>query len=485
MKKFLFGILAVSALTLSSCSEDNDTLNNVVSGATTGKGDSSEKVSFTAAIEQNDGSTRTTVDIANGTGTIKWATGDAISVLNTGGTFDNFTLTAGAGSTTAIFEGNFTEGTEAGAMAVYPAGAHKYEGGTLTVNLPATYGSTETEYTPNTNVLMLAQMSGGEEIYFKHLGGVLYFDVKVPAGSTSVSFTGKGICGDFTVDMSGENPVIAQKADAEEQTVTYRFKAFETEKTVTFYIPVPTGDYEEFKIDVATDTKGGGGYAKFVAAKTLERRTIAKLQSLTDVALYEWVDLGLPSGTLWATCNVGATSTTEYGNYYAWGDTEAMTSPAGADWAVYKFGNFNTLTKYVLKKYSSYGDGGYYDDNTVLDNGDDVAVAEWGGKWHMPTYEEMEELMDNTTSILTTKDGISGFELTSNINSNKVFFPAGGLYADGEVSDLGTIAIYWSSTLRQNEKSYNANTLCIQSEGMSLPFYVRKFGMNVRPVRSK
>ncbi len=301
------------------------------------------QVTFTASIEDNPAS-RTTVDTYGGQGIINWATGDAISVLNTNNDFDTFTLSSGANTSKASFVGTFAEGTDAGSIAIYPAGNHSYDGTTLTVDLPTSYGNTNTPYTPNANVLMIAHRSeeDGKELYFKHLGGVLFFNVEVPAGATSVSLIAKNksICRKFDVVESGSDYVINEARNQNinyplaTNTVTHYFKAFDTKRTETFYFPVPTGEYKDFVITVG----GNEGLAieaiTFNTAQSLSRTTIARLKSISGLALQqEYVDLGLPSGTLWAKYNVGAVTEVDYGKYYAWGEIAPKTQ---FSWTTYK-----------------------------------------------------------------------------------------------------------------------------------------------------
>ena len=101
---------------------------------------------------------------------------------------------------------------------------------------------------------------------------------------------------------------------------------------------------------------------------------------------HEYVDLGLPSRIKWATCNVGATTPEEYGDYFAWGETEPKDN---YDWSTYKWCNESnaTMTKYCTD--SSYGT---VDNKTVLELEDDAAYVNWGGNWRMPTKAELDEL---------------------------------------------------------------------------------------------
>ena len=123
---------------------------------------------------------------------------------------------------------------------------------------------------------------------------------------------------------------------------------------------------------------------------------------------HEYVDLGLPSGLKWATCNVGADTPEEYGGYFAWGEVK---SKEYYDWSTYKYGvEANKLTKYCDN--SNFGDNGFADNKTVLASEDDAAAANWGGKWRMPTAAEQDELRNNCTWTWTTQNGVNGYKVT-------------------------------------------------------------------------
>ena len=127
---------------------------------------------------------------------------------------------------------------------------------------------------------------------------------------------------------------------------------------------------------------------------------------------HDYVDLGLPSGTLWATCNVGANSPEEYGDYFAWGETETKDN---YDCDTYKWGTaaydtiFNGWYLETLTKYNTDSGYGTVDNKTTLTLADDAARANWGGKWRMPTDAEWEELMNSCTWTWTTLNGVKGY----------------------------------------------------------------------------
>ena len=197
--------------------------------------------------------------------------------------------------------------------------------------------------------------------------------------------------------------------------------------------------------------------------------------------LNDYVDLGLPSGLLWATCNVGANVPEEYGDYFAWGET---TPKDTYNWSTYQYcnGSFNTLTKYCNN--SSYGYEGFTDDLTTLLPEDDAATANWGSGWRMPTEEEWEELLDNTTVTWTTQNGVNGRLFTAT-NGNSLFLPAAGARWDGELGNVGS-GNYWSSSLDMvySDNSDNALGFGFESGGYIVGYAGRYYGFTVRPVRS-
>ena len=190
---------------------------------------------------------------------------------------------------------------------------------------------------------------------------------------------------------------------------------------------------------------------------------------------YEYVDLGLPSGIKWATCNVGATKPEEYGGYYAWGETEESEN---YDWSTYKWckGSYNTMTKYCTN--SSYGT---VDNKKVLDPEDDVAHVKWGGNWRMPTKTEQDELRTNCNWTWTTQNGVNGYKVTSKTNGNSIFLPAAGYRYGMYLYNSGSHGLYWSCSL-DGGYSYNACYLYFDSGYYAWDNYYRYSGRSVRPV---
>ena len=196
---------------------------------------------------------------------------------------------------------------------------------------------------------------------------------------------------------------------------------------------------------------------------------------------HEWVDLGLPSGTLWATCNVGASRPENFGNYFAWGEIRPKSSYR---FETYRYcnGSYNTLTKYCSDPY--YGYNGYTDDLTFLLPEDDAATANWGAGWRMPTVEEWYELCSNTTGIKVSdyQNGIHGWLLTAN-NGRNIFLPTAG-YCPGEVVSNEFINCYYWSGLLDHTLPTRSYSFRITDVGYYESIVDRCGGYSVRPVRS-
>lgn len=263
-----------------------------------------------------------------------------------------------------------------------------------------------------------------------------------------------------------------------------------------YYEDYVYGDYEEpvqvFRITLlASPTQGGtvtgdGTYKKdeevTVTAKPAEGyefvnwsdgvstnpRTITVTKDMSLTASFEknsnttfgetngveYVDLGLPSGNLWATMNIGADKIEAYGDLYSWGETSTKDNYGEDYYSLYKkdetevdgFTNYiKGYTKYVPKdKASEYGYGGFFDNKTTLDLTDDVAHVKLGGSWRMPTKGDFDELLENCDMVWCTYQGVNGYKFTAK-NGKWLFLPAAGTSSSSR-NDEGN-GYYWSSSL--------------------------------------
>ncbi len=210
-----------------------------------------------------------------------------------------------------------------------------------------------------------------------------------------------------------------------------------------------------------------------------------EISLMQDMTLYaQWfkltyVDLGLPSGTKWAICNVGATTPEAYGDYFAWGET---TPKNYYDWSTYKYckGSETTFTKYCTQ--SNYGYKGFTDNKTTLDLVDDAARVNWGGKWRIPSHDQFEELRTHCTWIWTTQNGVNGYKVTSKSNGKSIFLPAAG-YRDGtSFYRIGSYGYYWSGLLTSSQ--YYSRGFYFLSGYVGWDYYNRSRGFTVRAVFS-
>lgn len=192
----------------------------------------------------------------------------------------------------------------------------------------------------------------------------------------------------------------------------------------------------------------------------------------------DWVDLGLPSGLLWATCNVGATAPEQYGDYFAWGETQPKTV---YNWSTYRYGNdYGEFTKYCTD--SDYGLNGFVDNLTTLLPGDDAATANWGSGARTPTRQEWLELKQYTTQQWTTYNGVFGMCFTGS-NGNSIFLPASGRRWGSSLSSVGSDGFYWSSSLYTDSPD-GVWGFYFYSFYYYVYYYYRFDGFPVRPVRS-
>ena len=191
---------------------------------------------------------------------------------------------------------------------------------------------------------------------------------------------------------------------------------------------------------------------------------------------HEYVDLGL--SVKWATCNVGASKPEEYGDYFAWGETQPKTT---YDWSTYKWCNGRSGRSNRQTKYCTARRWGTLDNKTTLDLSDDAARVNWGGSWRMPTTDEQRELIYDCTWTWTTQSGVNGHKVTSKKNGNSIFLPAAGYRRGSSLYDAGSYGNYWSSSLDTDYPNL-AWYVSFTSGSVSRSGSNRYYGFSVRPV---
>ena len=194
---------------------------------------------------------------------------------------------------------------------------------------------------------------------------------------------------------------------------------------------------------------------------------------------HAFVDLGLPSGLLWATCNVGASSPEDYGDYFAWGETKKKDIYS---WDMYDYfisgDTIGNSDSYI--KFSKYN----FSDSRILEMEDDAAQANWGGIWRMPTREEVEEICYNCTWQWTKRGDHHGYTVTSKSNGKSIFLPAAGYRYIKSLFDADIDGYYWTNTQITSVK-YIAHILFFENEPSHCWYSTmanRNIGLSVRPV---
>lgn len=214
----------------------------------------------------------------------------------------------------------------------------------------------------------------------------------------------------------------------------------------------------------------------FHVLRLLEDRIVFRLLDGSYLTYYyaigndhEYVDLGLTSGTLWATTNVGAENPEDYGDYFAWGETEPKSI---YNWSTY----FDSNDGINFAKY--YGIGGMIE----LELDDDAAYKNWGTGWRMPSYAQLEELLTECNCTWTTQNGKNGYLVRSKVNGASIFLPAAGDYSGDSFKLVGSNGFYWSRSLNTSKPS-SAWDLIFYSGFVGSSYNNRYVGFPVRPVR--
>ena len=198
---------------------------------------------------------------------------------------------------------------------------------------------------------------------------------------------------------------------------------------------------------------------------------------------YSYVDLGLPSGLKWATRNIGATSESDYGDYFMWGSTTPNTA-SQCNWTNAPFNN--GLSSYNEEYFNAHKSE-WVDDNETLKPEYDAATQIMGDEWRMPTSSDFSELSRNTTNEWVTDyngSSMNGWKFTSKTNGNSIFIPASGSRSESETHGRGSSGNYWTSSL-DSSYSYYGLGFSFSSNDIEPPYDQFRFiGQSVRGVRA-
>lgn len=389
-----------------------------------------------------------------------WEIGDKVILANTLNQSFNFTVTNvyNDGSATLAYEGYIPNATHFTGTATYSMNEPDK------ANIQRANGNTEhIKYGELLQATLSDQKIDGATLHFSHQANVVYkVTFKAPEAIKKGS----------TLTMSG--------AWADDATLSLDFEAAKDDDIVAYIVHKEGEIKRDEELKFTLNTTSGTLYSfTYTCPKdyifVIGQYNIVNIgDKLTEQQLiedHEYVDLGLPSGTKWATCNVGASCPEEYGDYFAWGETVTK--------AYYNNSNSSTYGKSVL--YLKISD--IIDSNYNLAKDYDAASKNWGGSWRMPTFDEIEELMDesNCLWVWTSHNGVYGRKITSKRNGNSIFLPAAGYRGGTALGIAGSDGFYWSATA-DDTSSYS----CYLYIGSSLFDWDytgnRYYGKTIRPV---
>ena len=389
-------------------------------------------------------------------------------------------------------------------VSVYPyqAATSITEEEVVSLTLPAEQHYAENTFGLGANTMV--SVSEDDILQYKNVGGFLMLklygeDVSV-SSITLKGNNGEKLAGKATVSMPINGVPTAVMSDNASTEIILtcptpvRLGATAEEST-PFWIVVPPVTFSEgFSVTVM---KASGIVFEKTTSKSIsiERNAISKMSPMeipSDLDLVpDAVDLGLPSGLKWASFNLGASWPEDYGDYYAWAETEPYYSSQdpliwkegkenGYAWASYKWSmdTYLTMTKYCTS--SDFGYNGFIDGKTALDPEDDAVHVNLGGNWRMPTDAEWAELRENCTWTWTTQNGIAGSLVTAG-NGNSIFLPAAGYWYCTDLRNAGSVGYYRSSSLSPTGPN-DAEDVIFYSDGVSAYLGSRSYGFSVRPV---
>lgn len=434
----------------------------------------------------------------NSSGQFSWTSGDTLGIFPESGYQTAFPISEGTGTSSALFDGGQWALRPSTRYAAYFPFMHpmdqvrkeaipvnyvgqRQDGNNSTAHL-AKYDYIATSFTE-------VSQSGNTLFQLKHLGEIARFQLTMPKAddyrklilsTTDLVFTTEG-----SFCLSDNDPAI--NAVTSSYSVSMDMDHISTTdegQSITLYMILAPVNLQSLTLNVyvmgSSDIYSATIEGKnMLAGKAYSYTSNCVADDSSDT--HEYVDLGLPSGTLWATCNLGASYPEEYGDYYAWGEITPQSSMQYS-WSSYKWcnGTYTSLTKYCDD--SAYG----VEDNRLrLESADDAATYNWGPAWQVPTLTQLQELYNSsyTTTSGYELNGVYGRMITSKSNGNSIFLPAAGYAADGACRDVRSYGFYMSSDIHTTY-SYYGCYLYFYSKGIDWGYSGRNIGRSVRPVRS-
>ncbi len=430
---------------------------------------------------------------------VLWNSDDRISVFKKDTYNQEYKFDGGDGANAGTFsiveDGKIKTSNDIDYLyAVYPYNASTVisNDGVLTVTLPAEQKYAAVSFGQGANTMIA--VSEDNNMKFKNACGYLMFKLYGNGVNVkTVSLRGNNhekIAGEATVEMSlGGTPVVTMSESATEEIVLTAADAVtigsSSDDYTEFWFAIPPVRFTGGFTITVTDQDDNIFTKSTSSSLEVVRSYAAKMAPIevlfpTKPYSYSYVDLGL--SVMWATCNLGATSPEQYGDYYCWGELASKEDLAAYSQDNYKFYENGAYTKYT------------WDGNRVLEPEDDAATVCLGDHWRMPSREEYVELFNTskTSSKWTTMNGVVGWEITSKTNGNSIFIPAGGQIHGGRFDAQGQLAFAWTRDLYLYNSTY-AYAICIYDTNagtyIAPKTYInetgnlwREFGLPIRPI---
>ena len=360
--------------------------------------------------------------------------------------------------------------------AVYPySEENECDGSSITTVIPAVQTASEGNFSDDV-FPAIAKTKTTEFAFWNICGGIKFFVSRSDIMSVTIKGNnGETLAGKVKVAFNAEgHPEVSEVIERETEVTLVAPGEGSFEPSKYYYLALLPATLEG-GLTLTFNTCSEKGEIVSDKSQTIKRSIFGVLKKV-DSAVTEWestvvepeyVDLGL--SLKWASCNIGASKPEEFGDYYAWGETEIKTDYS---WSTYKFGATRPYTKYNGT-----------DGKLVLDPEDDVAHCKLGGSWRMPTIEEIHELESNCSFLWTHINGTNGFLVTSSINDKTIFLPAAG-YDYGNNSWGYIETRFWSSSVSTGIYAYSFKYDAYDNGTYIIHDYLddRCKGLPVRPV---
>ena len=454
-----------------------------------------QELTITGKDFQFEDATRSSVTIGESGASFTWDEDDVIGIFPDKGDQVSFDMAEGAGTQTATFSGGgWALKSSSRYAAYYP---HVYENRDMT-KIPVSYVGQTQNGNANTDHIgaydfMAASVTtpenGAVAFDMQHLGCLVQLNLTIPepANLCSIEIGGgdKFFWHNATYDLTSDDIIFTGFTKDRNYCLTIdlkNIKTIEKNQVVTIYFMMNPVDLSNKEIVVTANCWGGGAQyysiIKFDSQNQKAGYAYKWSTALNKREVDSWaVDLGLPSGTSWSKCNLGATSPEDCGDYFAWGETTSKGTYTASNslWQSYTLEKLKTSN--VVNNYSN------------LNNSYDAATVEWGDGWRMPTSNEFEELVNNCA--WTWIESLGVFEVVSTIDGftdKGILIPLTGHYQNAELHSLNSHGIYWTSTAHLNigySYSFRIDTGTNLGNTYSSAYNQRYIGLNIRPVKSK